>query len=118
MKTNLNVIRVLSRKPRNDYIGTVKKNRLVDLGERHAMNVNVGITLTEQQIKQIEEQTKLAVDEAILNGNLDSCIKEVVKGQIKSIVNEVMQEKNYKRKVTDRVVDVLMKAKVVEELYV
>ena len=116
MKTNLNVIRVLSRKPRNDYIGTVKKNRLIDLGERHAMNVNVGITLTEQQIKQIEEQTKLAVDEAILNGSLDNCIKEVIKGHIKCIVNEVIQTKNYRRNIMDRTVEILMQEGMIDEV--
>ena len=78
------------------------------------MNVNVGITLTEQQIKQIEEQTKLAVDEAILNGNLDACIKDVVKGYIRSIVNEVMQTKSYKRKIMDRVADVLINEDLVD----
>ena len=116
MKTNLNIVRVLSREPRNDYIGTVKKNRLLDLGERHAMNVNVGITLTEQQIKQIEEQTRLAVDEAILNGNLDSCIKEVVKGQIRSIVNEVIQTKGYRRNIMDRTVEILMQEGIIDEV--
>ena len=73
------------------------------------MYINILVDLTEEQIAQIEKQTKVEIDNAILEGKLTSTIKDVIKTRIKQIVNEEIQTKNYRQYIADKVIDVLMK---------
>lgn len=72
------------------------------------MYLKIDFELTEQQIKQIEEQAKIHLDDAVVGGKLDGVIKDTIKGCIRSIVNEEIQTKNYRRLITDRVEKILM----------
>ena len=72
------------------------------------MYLNIDIKLTEQQIKQIEEQAKVQLDDIVLAGKLDGVIKDTIKGVVRSIVNEEIQTKNYRRLIADRVERILI----------
>ena len=78
------------------------------------MNLNIDIKLTESQVKQIEEQTKAEVEDAILSGKLEGYIKDVVKAQIKSIVNEEIQTKNYRAFISKKVQESLINEGIIE----
>ena len=82
------------------------------------MYINISVNLTEEQIAQIEEQTKIEIDNAILEGKLTSTIKDVIKTQIKQIVNEEIQTKNYRQYIADKVKDVLIKEDLVHIAHV
>ena len=72
------------------------------------MYLNIDFKLTDEQIKQIEEQTKIEVDDIILMGKLDGVIKDTIKGVIRSVVNEEIQTKQYRRLIADRVEKILL----------
>ena len=72
------------------------------------MYLNIDVKLTEEQLKQIEEQAKVQLDDIVLAGKLDGVIKDTIKGVVRSIVNEEIQTKNYRRLITDRVEKILM----------
>lgn len=72
------------------------------------MYLNIDFKLSDEQVKQIEEQTKVTINDVILTGKLDSAIKDVIKGVIRSIVNEEIQTKNYRRLIADRVERILI----------
>ena len=72
------------------------------------MYLKIDFELTEHQIKQIEEQAKIQLDDAVVGGKLDTVIKDTIKGVIRSIVNEEIQTKGYRRLIADRVEKVLM----------
>ncbi len=72
------------------------------------MYLNIDFKLTDEQVKQIEEQTKIEVDDIILMGKLDGVIKDTIKGVIRSVVNEEIQTKNYRRLIADRVEKILL----------
>lgn len=72
------------------------------------MYLNINFNLTDEQIKQLEEQTKVQLDDIVLAGKLDGVIKDTIKGIIRSIVNEEIQTKGYRRLIADRVEKVLM----------
>ena len=72
------------------------------------MYLNIDFKLSDEQVKQIEEQTKAEINDTILTGKLDSAIKDVIKGVIRSIVNEEIQTKNYRRLIADRVEKILL----------
>ena len=72
------------------------------------MYLNIDFKLTDEQVKRIEEQTKAEINDTILTGKLDSCIKDTIKGVIRSVVNEEIQTKNYRRLISDRVEKILM----------
>lgn len=72
------------------------------------MYLNIDIKLTEQQLKQIEEQAKVQLDDIVLAGKLDGVIKDTIKGVVRSIVNEEIQTKNYRRLIADRVEKILL----------
>ena len=72
------------------------------------MYLNINFNLTDEQIKQLEEQTKVQLDDVVLAGKLDGVIKDTIKGIIRSIVNEEIQTKGYRRLIADRVEKVLM----------
>lgn len=72
------------------------------------MYLNIDFKLSDEQVKQIEEQTKVTINDVILTGKLDSAIKDVIKGVIRSIVNEEIQTKNYRRMIADRVEKILL----------
>lgn len=72
------------------------------------MYLNIDVKLTEEQLKQIEEQAKVQLDDIVLAGKLDGVIKDTIKGVVRSIVNEEIQTKNYRRLITDRVEKILL----------
>ena len=72
------------------------------------MYLNIDFKLSDEQVKQIEEQTKVTINDVVLTGKLDSAIKDVIKGVIRSVVNEEMQTKNYRRLIADRVERILI----------
>ena len=72
------------------------------------MYLNIDFKLTDEQVKQLEEQTKIEVDNIILMGKLDGVIKDTIKGVIRSVVNEEIQTKNYRRLIADRVEKILL----------
>lgn len=72
------------------------------------MYLNINFNLTDEQIKRLEEQTKVQLDDIVLAGKLDGVIKDTIKGIIRSIVNEEIQTKGYRRLIADRVEKVLM----------
>lgn len=72
------------------------------------MYLNIDVKLTEEQLKQIEEQAKVQLNDSIIEGKLDMLIKDTIKGVIRSIVNEEIQTKNYRRLIANRVEKVLM----------
>lgn len=74
------------------------------------MYLNINFNLTDEQIKQLEEQTKVQLDDIVLAGKLDGVIKDTIKGIIRSIVNEEIQTKGYRRLIADRVEKVLMES--------
>ncbi len=72
------------------------------------MYLNIDFKLTDEQVKQLEEQTKIEVDNIILMGKLDGVIKDTIKGVIRSVVNEEIQTKQYRRLIADRVEKILL----------
>lgn len=72
------------------------------------MYINIDFKFTDEQVKQIQEQTKIQLDDIVLSGKLDSVIKDTIKGHIRSIVNEEIQKKNYRKLITDRVEKIMM----------
>ena len=110
MKTKLTIVKVLNIIKKRKHIGCTKIYRNPDLciGERYRMNINVDIRLTEEQLKQIEKQAKVEIEDVILSGKLESYIKEVIKSQIKSIVNEEIQTKNYRAYISKKVQEALI----------
>lgn len=72
------------------------------------MYLNIDVKLTDEQLKQIEEQAKVQLDDIVLAGKLDGVIKDTIKGVVRSIVNEEIQTKNYRRLITDRVEKILL----------
>lgn len=117
MKTKYRIVRTLNKERGKEYIGTSKLYRdpKLCIGKSYIMNLNVDIKLTDEQIKKIEEQTRLEVDDAILSGKLDAYIKETVKSVIKSIVNEEIQAKNYRAYISNKVVQTLISEGIVNE---
>lgn len=117
MKSRRIVVRALNKLKEKYYICTSKQVRdsVTDIGSRYAMNLNVNINLTESQVKQIEEQARIEVENAILNGSLDTYIKEVVKSCAKQVINEEIQTKGYRKMIADRVTQVLVKDGIVNE---
>ena len=116
MQTRLKVTRRINKCTQKHYIGVTKKyENKEDIGERYAMNLNVDIKLTDEQIKQIEEQTRIEVDSCILNGALDTYIKEVVKSCAKQIINEEIQSKGYRKLISERVTDILVGKGIIDE---
>ena len=116
MKTKYIMIRKMRRTDGKHYIGCAKKYRdpKYTIGKDCRMNINVDVKLSEEQLRVIQEQTRLEVDDAILSGKLDSYIKETVKSVIKSIVNEEIQTKGYRSYIANRVTSALMDEEVVE----
>ena len=43
-----------------------------------------------------------------MSGKLDGVIKDVIKGHIRSIVNEEIQKKDYRKLITDRVEKIMI----------
>lgn len=72
------------------------------------MYLKIDFEFSEEQIKQIEEQAKMQLNQSIIEGKLDILIKDTIKSVIRSIVNEEIQTKNYRRLIADRVEKVLM----------
>jgi len=72
------------------------------------MYLKIDFEFSEEQIKQIEEQAKAQLNDSIVEGKLDMLIKDTIKSVIRSIVNEEIQTKNYRRLIADRVEKVLM----------
>ena len=72
------------------------------------MYLKIDFEFSEEQIKQIEEQVKAQLNDSIIEGKLDMLIKDTIKSVIRSIVNEEIQTKNYRRLIADRVEKVLM----------
>lgn len=72
------------------------------------MYLNIDVKLTDEQLKHIEEQAKAQLNDSIIEGKLDMLIKDTIKSVIRSIVNEEIQTKNYRRLIADRVEKVLM----------
>lgn len=118
MKTKYVKIRKIRRTDGKHYIGCSKRYRdpKYSIGKDLRMNINVDIKLSEEQIKMVQEQTRLEVDEAILSGKLDSYIKETVKSVIKSIVNEEIQTKGYRAYIANRVMSTLMDEEITESV--
>lgn len=72
------------------------------------MYLNIDVKLTEEQLKQIEEQAKVQLDDIVLAGKLDGVIKDTIKGVVRSIVNEEIQTKGYRKLIAGRVEKILM----------
>lgn len=72
------------------------------------MYLNIEVKLTEQQLKQIEEQAKVQLDDIVLEGKLDGVIKDTIKGVVRSIVNEEIQTKGYRKLISGRVEKILL----------
>lgn len=72
------------------------------------MYLNIDVKLTEEQLKQIEEQAKVQLDDIVLAGKLDGVIKDTIKGVVRSIVNEEIQTKGYRKLISGRVEKILM----------
>lgn len=72
------------------------------------MYLKIDFEFSEEQIKHIEEQAKAQLNDSIIEGKLDMLIKDTIKSVIRSIVNEEIQTKNYRRLIADRVEKVLM----------
>ena len=72
------------------------------------MYLNIDVKLTEEQLKRIEEQAKLQLDDIVLAGKLDGVIKDTIKGVVRSIVNEEIQTKGYRKLISGRVENILL----------
>ena len=72
------------------------------------MYLSVDFKFTDEQIKYLEEQAKMQLDDVVLSGKLDNVIKDTIKGVICSVVNEEIQTKNYRRLIADRVEKILL----------
>ena len=73
------------------------------------MYFDVKVELTPEQLEQIKEQIRSSVTETMKDtGKLDGYIRDVVKAQISSIVNEEIQTKNYRRYIADKVEKALL----------
>ena len=73
------------------------------------MYFDVKVELTPEQLEQVQEQIRTAVSDTLKDtGKLDSYIRDVIKTQIRSIVNEEIQTKNYRRYIADRVEKALL----------
>ena len=73
------------------------------------MYFDVKVELTPEQLEQIKEQIRSSVTETMKDtGKLDGYIRDVVKAQIRSIVNEEIQTKNYRRYIADKVEKALL----------
>lgn len=72
------------------------------------MYLNIDVKLTEEQLKQIEEQAKVQLDDIVLAGKLDGVIKDTIKGVVRSIVNEEIQTKGYRKLISGRVEKILL----------
>lgn len=110
MKTNYKIIQVFNIEKNKVHVGCSKifRNPIVCVGDNYCMNLNVDIKLTSEQIKQIEEQTRLELEDVISSGKLDSYIRDTVKSVIKSIVNEEIQTRGYRAHIAQKVTDTLM----------
>lgn len=75
------------------------------------MYLNIDVKLTEEQLKQIEEQAKVQLDDIVLEGKLDGVIKDTIKGVVRSIVNEEIQTKGYRKLIAGRVEKILLDEK-------
>lgn len=117
MKTKFVLVNVWDYTKNKFHIGTAKKYRdsMAEIGKGDWMNLSVDIKLTEEQIKAIEEQTRIEVGNAISTGKLDSYIKEVVKSYVKSIVNEEIQSKGYRKYIAEKVSKTLMSEDIINE---
>lgn len=72
------------------------------------MYLNIDVKLTDEQLKQIEEQAKVQLDDIVLAGKLDGVIKDTIKGVVRSIVNEEIQTKGYRKLIAGRVEKILI----------
>lgn len=72
------------------------------------MYLNINFKFTDEQIKYLEEQTKIQLDDIVLSGKLDGLIKDTIKGIVRSIVNEEIQTKQYRRLIADRVEKIVL----------
>ena len=110
MKSSYNLIKLFNGLTKKFCLGVTHKIKRVgvEVGKDRAMNLNVDIRLSEEQLKQIEEQAKIEVTKAMVNGTLDTYIKEVIKSCIKTVVNEEIQTKNYRKLISDRVTKIVM----------
>ena len=73
------------------------------------MYFDVKVELTPEQLEQIKEQIRSSVTETMKDtGKLDGYIRDVVKAQIRSIVNEEIQTKSYRRYIADKVEKALL----------
>ena len=72
------------------------------------MYINVDVKISNEQIEAIKKGAEEQVKQAIEDGQLSSSIKDVVKGVIRSEVNEQIQTKGYRKLIADKVTNVLM----------
>lgn len=73
------------------------------------MYFDVKVDLTPEQLEEVKEQIRTSVTESIKDaGKIDSYIRDVIKAQIRSIVNEEIQTKNYRRYIADKVEKTLL----------
>lgn len=73
------------------------------------MYFDVKVDLTPEQLEEVKEQIRTSVTESIKDaGKIESYIRDVIKAQIRSIVNEEIQTKNYRRYIADKVEKTLL----------
>lgn len=73
------------------------------------MYFDVKVDLTPEQLEEVKEQIRTSVTESIKDaGKIDGYIRDVIKAQIRSIVNEEIQTKNYRRYIADKVEKTLL----------
>ena len=67
------MVQVINREKGKKHIGCSKiyRDPILDVGGHYCMNLNVDIRLTPEQVKQIEEQTRLEIEEVVSSGKLD-----------------------------------------------
>ena len=73
------------------------------------MYFDVKVDLTPEQLEEVKEQIRTSVTESIKDaGKIEGYIRDVIKAQIRSIVNEEIQTKNYRRYIADKVEKTLL----------
>ena len=118
MKTRRRIVRLYNKAAKKSCISSsrIYRDPKCELeGGYFGMNLNVDITLSDKQLKLIEDQTRIELEEALESGKLDNYIRETVKSIIKQIVNEEIQTKNYRARISDKVTRVLLDEGIIEE---
>lgn len=72
------------------------------------MYVDFNLKLSEDQMRQLKEVVAEELSKSFTDAILTKAVKDVYAGHIRSLINEELQTKNYRARVSDKVHKILL----------